>query len=259
MKKKYILAVCAAMACTALAGCGQTVENDNKNVQFTASYTQAEKEEAVQTDASTEAEKKEEVTTAVTSATSSEVTTTVSGAVTSEVTAVTTTEEAKETEKVPEETKEPEDTKAPEENNEKPSAGFSESDLTFTYDGHSVTMGKDLADFIAACEPNDTFSSPSCLGNGEDHVFKYDDFTINGYKDNGVNIAVSVDFENSNVSTGKNIKIGSSKDELISAYGSDYTEQGSEYVYRAGKGTLRFRISGDSVAGVSYNFDVDAN
>ena len=257
MKKSYILAVCAALASTVLAGCGPADENtDVLKPDLTEAVTEAEttEETAAETTAAETSEAVSETTTAETTA--------VSETTTAEETTAAEETKAAETEKQEE--------KAPENNggsenqsgdnkpsdNETQSGSFGDDDLTFTFGGSSVTVGKDLSAFKAAVAPSSEDTAPSCLGNGEDSICTFDHFTINGYTENGQCIATAIDLTDSEVSTSKGIKLGSSKDDVIKAYGTGYTERGSEIVYVSGKSELAFRISGDEVKGISYNFSI---
>ena len=252
MKKSYILAVCAALACTALAGCGPAEENTN--VENPVVTTSAETEET--TAAETEA-----ATTAAETSESSSVETTV--AETTEVSESETEAETTAEEKKEEEKKE-ETTEADNSNAEQPSGGdtqnggFSDSDLAFTLNGSSLTVGNDLSGFIGANAPSETSDpSPSCLGEGgEDIIYTFDHFTINGYRKDDLTIATDITFSDSDVATSKGIKIGSSKDDVIKAYGSGYTEQGRDIVYSSGKNSLRFTLNGDSVSVISFYHDL---
>ena len=252
MKKSYILAVCAALACTALAGCGPAEENTN--VEKPVVTTSAETEET--TAAETEA-----ATTAAETSESSSVETTV--AETTEVSESETEAETTAEEKKEEEKKE-ETTEADNSNDEQPSGGntqnggFSDSDLAFTLNGSSLTVGNDLSGFIGANAPAETSDpAPSCLGEGgEDIIYTFDHFTINGYRKDDLTIATDITFSDSDVATSKGIKIGSSKDDVIKAYGSGYTEQGRDIVYSSGKNSLRFTLNGDSVSVISFYHDL---
>ena len=249
MKKSYILAVCAALASTVLAGCGPADENtDVLKPDLTEAVTEAEttEETAAETTAAETSEAVSETTTAETTA--------VSETTTAEETTAAEETKAAETEKQEE--------KAPENNggsenqggDNKPSGGETQS-------GSFVTVGKDLSAFKAAVAPSSEDTAPSCLGNGEDSICTFDHFTINGYTENGQCIATAIDLTDSEVSTSKGIKLGSSKDDVIKAYGTGYTERGSEahgieIVYVSGKSELAFRIKDNEVKGISYNFSI---
>ena len=229
MKKSYILAVCAALASTVLAGCGPADENtDVLKPDLTEAVTEAEitEETAAETTAAETSEAVSETTTAETTA--------VSETTTAEETTAAEETKAAETEKQEEKATENNGGSENQGGDNKPSDGepqsgsFGDDDLTFTFGGSSVTVGKDLSAFKAAVAPSSEDTAPSCLGNGEDSICTFDHFTINGYTENGQCIATAIDLTDSEVSTSKGIKLGSSKDDVIKAYGTGYTERGSK-------------------------------
>ncbi|MBQ5990465.1 MAG: hypothetical protein IJL67_13340 [Oscillospiraceae bacterium] len=256
MKKAYILAVCAAMAGTVLAGCGPAEENTQiGEPQLTAAGTEettAEETTAAETTAAETAETSETTV----SETTAEETTTVSETVTE---AETAAEEKKEEEKKDDQNSQPENG-----NSEQPSDGgqssgsFSDDDLVFSFGNAQAKLDEDLAGFIAANAPDSETCDPSCLGNGEDCIYSYAHFKINGYRETADSPvkATSIEFTDSEVSTSKGVKIGSSKDDVIKAYGSGYTEQGNMLRYVSGKKSLSFIMSGDTVSVISYDLDI---
>ncbi|MBP1591145.1 MAG: hypothetical protein ILP22_03800 [Oscillospiraceae bacterium] len=255
MKKAYILAVCAAVAGTVLAGCGPAEENTQiGEPQITAAET--EETTAEETTAA-------ETTAAETSETTAEETTTAETTTLSETEAVTEAETTAE-EKKEEEKKDDQNSQAENGNSEQPSDGgqasgsFSDDDLVFSFGNAQVKLDEDLAGFIAANAPDSETCDPSCLGNGEDCIYAYAHFKINGYREtaDAPVKATSIELTDSEVSTSKGIKKGSSKDDVIRAYGTGYTEQGSMIKYESGKKSLTFIMSGDTVSVISYDVDI---
>ncbi|MBR6925007.1 MAG: hypothetical protein IKH50_10795 [Oscillospiraceae bacterium] len=256
MKKAYILAVCAAMAGTVLAGCGPAEENTQiGEPQLTAAETEettAEETTAAETTATETAETSETTV----SETTAEETTTVSETVTE---AETAAEEKKEEEKKDDQNSQPENG-----NSEQPSDGgqtsgsIGDDDFSFSFGNAQAKLDEDLAGFIAANVPDSETCDPSCLGNGEDCIYSYAHFKINGYRETADSPvkATSIEFTDSEVSTSKGVKIGSSKDDVIKAYGSGYTEQGNMLRYVSGKKSLSFIMSGDTVSVISYDLDI---
>ena len=257
MKKAYILAVCAAMAGTVLAGCGPAEENTQiGEPQLTAAETEETTAEETTAAETTAAETSETTV----SETTAEETTTVSETVTE---AETTAEEKKE-EKKEEEKKDDQNSQPENGNSEQPSDGgqtsgsFGDDDLAFSFGNAQAKLDEDLAGFIAANAPDSETCDPSCLGNGEDCIYSYAHFKINGYRETADSPvkATSIEFTDSEVSTSKGVKIGSSKDDVIKAYGSGYTEQGNMIKYVSGKKSLSFIMSGDTVSVISYDLDI---
>jgi hypothetical protein len=54
------------------------------------------------------------------------------------------------------------------------------------------------------------------------------------------------------VATDKGIYLGSTLDEVIAAYGNEYSAEGTSYVYRLGETKLTFIIEDDTVTSITY-------
>lgn len=262
MKRKMIFALCLGITCMFFTGCGDDVENlsINEDNKVTSTTSQTDDKSKKTTDVKTTAsvtENKTEKTTAVseTKVDSKE----------------NVTEKADETIKSDNDSPAPQDTPHDGQQNNNPvpaetapvassnQASFEEGDFTFTYSGHSVVLGENINGFTESVPADSHLSSPSCLGNGEGENLKYiySSFVIDAYKLSDKIIVTGIDFTASDVKTAKNIKINSSVDELVNAYGSNYEKQGSEYVYSIGDKSIRFNISGDKVTGIMYFYDLN--
>lgn len=255
MKKNVIFALCLVFSCTMLAGCGPA--NENISVDNTE-ITEAVSETVPETEAVTS-----EITTTVTTAVS---TTAVTTAVTSETTAETTTQTSAE-EKKDEQNNSQAEEKHEEQRNEEPenkepeaqeqsSGSFTESDLSFTFNGCTVTLGEDLSSFTSSLTP-DFEDTSECRAGGKDYLYGYGHFQINGFMADGTDVirAVAIDIDNADVSTPKGIHIGSTRDDVIKAYGN--ADGNGNITYKLGKASLMFVMNSDNtVKLISYNYEV---
>ncbi len=261
MKTKLIFALCISVVCMFFTSCGDDKDNLSVNVDKKVTTTTSQSDD------------KSKDTTEI----SAKVTTAVTKNKVEETTAVSETnadsqasqpEKADETVKSDNESASQDTPNDEGQNNNNPvveetaptppshQASFDESDFKFTYNGHSVVLGENINGFTENVSPDSHISSPSCLGNGEDHVYTYSSFVIYAYKTSDSMIVTGIDLTSGDVATAKNIKINSSVDDLLNAYGDNYSKQGSEYVYSIGDRNIRFKISGEKVDSISYNYDL---
>jgi hypothetical protein len=118
-------------------------------------------------------------------------------------------------------------------------------------------MLKQSADaFVSANPPaQEPLEAPSCLGNGTDVNYYYNDFTIYVWKDeNGVSQTIGIQIKGAGASTNRGISVGSTADDVVAAYGSLYTQQGSYYVYNYNDCSLRFTIDNGTVTEIMYDY-----
>ncbi len=133
---------------------------------------------------------------------------------------------------------------------------FSAEDLAFQYNGVSLTVGQDAAGFVAAVPADTVESAPSCYGDGNDINYYYSNFTLYIWDSNGTQLTYGIDITGTGLTTSKGIGIGSSLADVTAAYGSGYTVEGTDYVYKVDNSNLRFTISGDAVVYISYNYNL---
>lgn len=139
----------------------------------------------------------------------------------------------------------------------KPSGDVIGDEVTFAYNGQALRVGDNASDFVNAVPENSKESSQSCYGNGEDINYYYDNFTIFVWNDNGSYTTIGIDITGPDVTTQLGIGIGSSADDVVAAYGSEYAVEGSDYVYTYDDCSLRFTIADGKVNYISYNKDME--
>lgn len=94
--------------------------------------------------------------------------------------------------------------------------------------------------------------SPSCLYQGLDKDYTYPGFKLRTYPENEVDYVLNVCFTDDSVATPEGIMLGSSRNDVINAYGTSFTEQNRNVVYVKENTELRFRFDGDSVSAIEY-------
>ena len=140
-----------------------------------------------------------------------------------------------------------------EDNGETGNGGQEASAFVFTSNGVEVRMNAEADPIVEALgEPVSTFEAPSCAFQGTDYIYTYDGFQINTYPLNDVNYVSSVVFMSDAVSTPEGLEIGKTKDDMIAAYGEDYTEEYDQYTYTRGDSQLVVLIEDGYISSIEY-------
>ena len=125
----------------------------------------------------------------------------------------------------------------------------------FTYNRVTVYMNgsaKKLLD--KAGRPKSKSESKSCAYDGMDRTYTYKDFVVKTYSKskNGTEYINSIVLLTSKVSTKEGVKVGSSKNDVIDAYGRATAKFGM-YTYTKGKCKLMIEMdSHDKVSKITY-------
>lgn len=127
------------------------------------------------------------------------------------------------------------------------------SAFVFTSNGVDVTMNAEADPIVAALgEPISTFDAPSCAFQGTDYVYTYDGFQLNTYPLNDVNYVSSVVLTSDAVATPEGLEIGGTMEDMIAAYGEDYTEEYGMYTYTRGDSQLAVLIGDGAITSIEY-------
>ena len=103
-------------------------------------------------------------------------------------------------------------------------------------------------------DPIDLVETPSCGGGEEpDREYTYAGFKFNTVNENGLNKIVKIVLTDDSVSTPEGISIGSSRDEVIAAYGESFTENATgTLTYTDGTTKLMIGIKDGAVSAIHY-------
>ena len=103
-------------------------------------------------------------------------------------------------------------------------------------------------------DPIDLVETPSCGGGEEpDREYTYAGFKFNTVNENGLNKIVKIVLTDDSVSTPEGISIGSSRDEVVAAYGESFTENSSgTLTYTDGTTKLMIGIKDGAVSAIHY-------
>jgi len=127
------------------------------------------------------------------------------------------------------------------------------SRLVFTYRGCPLPMNAEfspLLDYIG--EPESYFEAASCAFDGLDKTYTYSDVEIITYPDGDVDYISSVRLLSSAAATPEGITIGSSREDVLAAYGEEFEPFGDQYTYSDGDTTLDILFRDGAVISVEY-------
>lgn len=129
-----------------------------------------------------------------------------------------------------------------------PEGSVSESDYAVIIKGVTIPLGGDMRDYVGLLgEPDDYGAAKSCTDAGDDKVYTYGGAVIYTYITNGADIISLIEITGSEtLSAG--IHVGSTKEEVIAAYGSAYTEDGNELLYEMGNKIIGLQITDNKVS-----------
>lgn len=128
------------------------------------------------------------------------------------------------------------------------------SGYVFETNGLTISVDTKIENYTAKLgEPKGGYyEAKSCAFEGLDKFWYYDGFTLQAYQKNGEDMLYSVTFDDDTVKTKEGVKLGDSKDKVISAYGSSYKQNGTVYGYESGNMTLEITVKDDAVIGIAY-------
>lgn len=131
-----------------------------------------------------------------------------------------------------------------------PAAG---SKYVLTYRNCPLPMNAEFApllDFLG--EPDSYFEAASCAFDGLDKTYTYAGVEIITYPDEERDYISSVRILDSSVSTPEGITVGSTRADVIAAYGEDFQEIGEQYVYEDGDAVFSVLFEDGAAISVEY-------
>ncbi len=140
----------------------------------------------------------------------------------------------------------------------KDKTALKEEDLSLTVGGVQITTEADVADLLATFGEDYAYAEAvSCVYDGMDKSFTYEDFTIYTYPSEQGDCLMEIYCQSGDVTTAKGISIGASLSDVTELYGTDYEEKGATIVYAlplsqadCEPASLYFLISNDTVSAI---------
>ncbi|MDE7323306.1 MAG: hypothetical protein K2N73_11420 [Lachnospiraceae bacterium] len=124
----------------------------------------------------------------------------------------------------------------------------SAGDYAVTIGGLMLPLGDDMRNYVGVLgEPDAYGAAKSCTEAGDDKVYTYGGTTIYTYITNGADIISLIEITGGEYLP-SGIHIGSTKEEVIAAYGSAYIEEGTEWLYETGSKTIGLQMTDNKVS-----------
>jgi len=122
-----------------------------------------------------------------------------------------------------------------------------------------VYLNENITDVIKlAGEPQGPFEMPSCAFDGMDRVFRYPGVDLYTYPVGDNDFVYNIAFFDDTVRTAEGgIRLGSSLQDVLDAYGDDYVLDSGMYTFTRGLTVLEFLVSDDTVIAITYRFLVE--
>lgn len=98
----------------------------------------------------------------------------------------------------------------------------------------------------------------SCAFSGTEKVYTYPEVEITVSEVNGKDVITSVYFINEAMETKEGIKVTSTKNEMISAYGENYENTLENlYIYKRGNVSVSFLVENDVITSIEYTLNTE--
>ena len=125
--------------------------------------------------------------------------------------------------------------------------------FAYEYQEVTVPMNVDAAPIVEELgEPADYFEAASCAFQGLDKIFYYNGFELGTYPKGDKDFVSYVNLLDDTVTTDKGIYLGSTLEDMKAAYGEDYSNEGTAYVYHKGETKLTFIVENNAVTQITY-------
>ena len=114
-----------------------------------------------------------------------------------------------------------------------------------------VTPDQNMAEVLAALGDADSyFEAASCAFEGLDKTYMYGHVEVDTYPQGEEDFISSIYFLDDLAVTNEGVRVGSTKEEMEAAYGTDYSVVGTECIYAKGNSELRIIVEGDKVSSI---------
>lgn len=123
----------------------------------------------------------------------------------------------------------------------------------FLANGNTVAVNDNMADVLAELgEPLSYFEAESCAFKGLDKTYTYAGFSITTRPDGEQDFINSILLTDDSVTTPEGLYLGSSADDVLTAYGSDGEDLGTLIAYTKGDCVLNFVLNEGKVVSIEY-------
>lgn len=127
---------------------------------------------------------------------------------------------------------------------------------SFTVGEVEISMNQDASEVLSVLGKAENFyEAQSCKHQGKEKVFTYEGFELSTYPSGSADYVKSIWFLGEETETPEGIHIGSSIEEMVEAYGEDYTEKQGRYSYISDEVILTFYTKKGLISGIEYKAD----
>ena len=101
-------------------------------------------------------------------------------------------------------------------------------------------------------EPESYFEAASCAFDGLDKFYTYPGFELTTYPVGEQDVISEIYFTSADLTTPEGVGPGDTYEDMVAAYGEEYTENFGQYTYTDGDTMLIITIENDAIFSVSY-------
>lgn len=132
-------------------------------------------------------------------------------------------------------------------------AAAEEAGYSFKTGETVISIGAEAAPILKALgTPKKTFEQDSCAYQGKDKVYSYEGFDVCTWMVDGKECINAIYLMDGTVATPEGVKIGSTRQDVINAYGKDDTESYGVCRYTIGNTELSFYTTNQVVDSIEY-------
>ncbi len=127
------------------------------------------------------------------------------------------------------------------------------SEHIFVYNGVNVSVNDEMSELLSKLgEPKSYFEAASCAFDGLDKTYTYSGFVITTRPEGEKDYVNSILLTDDSVTTTKGVYIGSSREDVVAAYGESSGVVSSKLTYSDGGVSLNFIIENGKVISIEY-------
>ena len=133
------------------------------------------------------------------------------------------------------------------------------SNFSFAWGGTVFSVGEDAGRVLDDLgKANKVYQQNSVVAQGKYTVYSYDEFELSIFPDGIGNVISDIYIPaGSSASTPEGFKIGSTKEDMVRIYGSDFSKSGDVCQYSRGDSCLLVYLKGDKVDRIEYQLNAE--
>jgi hypothetical protein len=131
--------------------------------------------------------------------------------------------------------------------------GTEKNGYEFVSNGVNITMLAQAEDVLSELgEENTYFEAESCAYQGMDKIYTYNGFEVRTNEIDKKDYVTSVILVDDSVATPEGVALFMTKEDMIEAYGDNYSEELGLYTYTMGESKLSFLIKDEEIISIEY-------